>query len=72
MTKKNNGKASLAGFDKYLPLWIFLAMAVGVSIGYFKPDAPSTIRNNTTGHTDFFVGKGLIFNASATTNKGEI
>jgi len=37
----NNPRLSF--LDRYLTLWIFLAMLIGVSIGYFLPGTPDFI-----------------------------
>ena len=35
----------LGFLDKYLTLWIFIAMFIGVAIGYFIPNAPNFINS---------------------------
>ena len=46
--------------DQYLTLWIFLAMAVGVALGYFIPAVSETINNMGTGTTNIPLAIGLI------------
>ena len=46
--------------DKNLTLWIFVAMAIGVSIGYFIPTFPSLIENMSSGSTNIPIAIGLI------------
>jgi ACR3 family arsenite transporter len=37
--------------DRYLTLWIFLAMALGVAIGYFFPSSSTIINSFSSGTT---------------------
>ena len=55
----NAGK-QLSFLDRYLTLWIFLAMAVGIGIGYFSPAVPALITGLSVGTTSIPIAIGLI------------
>lgn len=46
--------------DSYLTLWIFLAMAVGIGLGYFLPSIPEIINSFSSGSTNIPIAIGLI------------
>ncbi|WP_026954591.1 ACR3 family arsenite efflux transporter [Algoriphagus vanfongensis] len=53
--------AKKLGFlDQYLTLWIFLAMGIGVGLGYFFPSSSSWIDSVSVGATNVPIAIGLI------------
>jgi len=50
----------LAFLDRYLTLWIFLAMAAGIAIGYCSPSVPALITGLSVGTTSIPIAVGLI------------
>lgn len=50
----------LSFLDRYLSLWIFLAMGIGVSMGYFIPSSASFIDSFRFGSTHIPIAIGLI------------
>jgi ACR3 family arsenite transporter len=54
------GRPKLSFLDRYLTLWIFLAMLIGISIGYFIPNSAEFINSFSTGTTNIPLAIGLI------------
>lgn len=53
-------RKKLSFLDRYLTLWIFLAMAIGVAVGYFIPSSSTFINSFSNGTTNIPLGVGLI------------
>ncbi|MCC6185796.1 MAG: ACR3 family arsenite efflux transporter [Chitinophagaceae bacterium] len=50
----------LGFLDRYLTLWIFLAMLIGVGVGYFLPESSGFINSFSSGTTNIPLAIGLV------------
>lgn len=55
-----NNRKKLSFLDRYLTLWIFLAMALGIGIGYFIPSSSNFINSFSNGTVNIPLAIGLI------------
>lgn len=53
-------RKKMSFLDKNLTLWIFIAMAIGVGMGYFFPSVAGTIDSMSSGTTNIPLAIGLI------------
>lgn len=56
----NSKSSKLSLLDRYLTLWIFLAMALGIGMGYFLPGVSSVLSSLNIGTTSIPIAIGLI------------
>lgn len=57
---KNTSRAKLSFLDKFLTLWIFIAMALGVIGGYLFPNLAKSLGEFSTGTISWPIAIGLI------------
>ncbi|MFA7077875.1 MAG: arsenical-resistance protein, partial [Syntrophomonas sp.] len=57
---KNINRDSLSFLDRFLTLWIFIAMAIGVLGGYLHPELAKMLSKFSTGTVSWPIAIGLI------------
>ena len=57
---KSSPSKKLSFLNQYLTLWIFIAMAVGVGLGYFVPQTAKVVDAMSNGATNIPIAIGLI------------
>ena len=57
----SNSPKKLSFIDRYLTLWIFLAMGIGIAISKWFPGFAALIRNSESNGTNIPIAIGLIF-----------
>jgi len=60
MSEAQSITKKLSILDRFLTLWIFIAMAVGIGIGYFLPSVTNFITSLQVGTTSIPIAVGLI------------
>lgn len=55
-----NSEKKLSFLDRYLTLWIFSAMFLGIGTGHFFPDTPNVLNRFQSGSTNLLIAAGLI------------
>lgn len=63
VSQSNAGRSllgKLSFLDRYLTLWIFIAMAIGVALGFFAPGFTTTVSGMSVGTTSVPIAIGLI------------
>jgi ACR3 family arsenite transporter len=60
MSEQTCKQPQLSFLDRFLTLWIFLAIALGVGLGYFIPSVAKFIDFLSAGTTSIPVAIGLI------------
>jgi ACR3 family arsenite transporter len=55
-----NANKKLSFLDRFLTVWIFLAMIIGVGIGHFFPETPNFFNQFQSGSTNLLIAFGLI------------
>ena len=59
-TPESCEKPRLSFVNRFLTLWIFLAMGIGVGLGYFVPQVGTTVNQFSVGTTSIPIAIGLI------------